>query len=62
MAVECTQLLFKLGYFEIDDILHNCLGAMIGYGGVSLLRKLLWRIRGVQDSSIPVPVSADELS
>ena len=62
MAVECTQLLFKLGYFEIDDILHNCLGAMIGYGGVSLLRRLLWRIRGAQDSSIPVPVPADELS
>jgi hypothetical protein len=39
MAVECTQLLFKLGYFEIDDILHNCLGAMIGYGGICLIRR-----------------------
>lgn len=62
MAVECTQLLFRLGFFEIDDILHNYLGAMIGYGGISLLRRLFRRIRGEQDSSIPAPVPAGSLS
>lgn len=40
LAVESTQLIFKLGFFEIDDLLHNCLGALIGYGHVCLFLKV----------------------
>ena len=43
LAVESTQLIFKLGWFEIDDNLHNCLGALIGYCLVCLCRMLLRR-------------------
>ena len=53
MAVECTQLLFRLGYFEIDDILNNCLGALIGFGGLSLWRMLLGRIMPRQTQREP---------
>lgn len=30
--IEIVQLVFRLGLFEFDDIIHNMLGAMIGYG------------------------------
>lgn len=29
---ELCQLVFCLGFFEFDDILHNTIGALIGYG------------------------------
>ena len=29
--IEVTQLLFKLGMFEFDDMFHNTLGAVMGY-------------------------------
>lgn len=62
MAVECTQFLFKLGYFEIDDILHNCLGAVIGYGGITLLRRMRQMVRNRQEGTVPLPAPADSLS
>lgn len=62
MAVECTQFLFKLGYFEIDDILHNCLGAVIGYGGITLLRRMRQMIRNRQEGAVPVPAPAGSLA
>ena len=30
--IELTQLLFSKGYFDVDDIFLNTLGALIGYG------------------------------
>lgn len=35
-GIEIIQLVFKLGLFEFDDVFHNVLGAVIGYG--------LWRV------------------
>ncbi|MDO5292516.1 MAG: VanZ family protein [bacterium] len=32
MLIELTQLLLKRGIFELDDIMNNTLGTMIGYG------------------------------
>lgn len=32
LVIEVTQLVFKLGLFELDDVFHNTLGAVIGYG------------------------------
>ena len=32
IAIECTQLIFKLGLFELDDVFHNTLGTVIGCG------------------------------
>lgn len=31
LGIEATQLQFKMGLFEFDDVLHNTLGAVIGY-------------------------------
>ena len=31
-TVECVQLLLKTGVFEMDDLLGNTLGALVGYG------------------------------
>lgn len=30
--VEITQLVFRIGLYEFDDMFHNVLGAAIGYG------------------------------
>lgn len=35
LSLELGQLIFRLGLFEFDDVFHNTLGAVIGYG--------LWR-------------------
>ena len=32
LFIECIQMLFKRGIFELDDILGNTVGTMIGYG------------------------------
>lgn len=34
---ELSQLIFCLGFFEFDDILHNTLGALAGYGIYKIL-------------------------
>lgn len=39
VCIEVTQLVFKLGMFEFDDMFHNTLGALIGYGILILFRK-----------------------
>ena len=36
--VEGLQLYFKRGFAEVDDVIHNTLGCIIGYGLYSLLR------------------------
>ena len=32
LCIEVFQLVTKRGYFEIDDLIHNTLGVVIGYG------------------------------
>lgn len=44
-SIECTQYLFKLGYFEADDILYNCFGALIGYIMGLAVKKLFVSVR-----------------
>lgn len=36
LSLELGQLIFRLGLFEFDDVFHNTLGAVIGYGLFSL--------------------------
>lgn len=38
-AIELSQLHFNLGLFEFDDVLHNTLGALLGY---ALFRLITW--------------------
>lgn len=44
-AIEISQLYFNKGIFELDDIMDNAVGAMIGYGFFTLWNYLLTRIR-----------------
>lgn len=32
LTIELLQLITKRGYFEIDDLIHNILGAFVGFG------------------------------
>lgn len=40
LAIELCQMLFHLGWFEVDDILHNVLGT---YLGICLYRRAVRR-------------------
>jgi len=39
-AIEVLQLIFKRGLCETDDVIHNVVGCMIGYGVVAVWRNL----------------------
>ena len=38
VLIEMSQLLLRRGFSEIDDVFHNVLGSVIGYGFLCLLR------------------------
>ncbi len=38
VGIEALQFLFKKGFTEVDDVMHNILGCMIGYGVIALAR------------------------
>lgn len=39
LTIELLQLLLKVGIFDVDDILLNTLGGIIGYGCFALVKK-----------------------
>ena len=39
-SIELLQLIFKKGLCEIDDVIHNVLGCMIGYGVAFLIKRI----------------------
>ena len=45
LLIETSQILFHRGVFELDDIMNNFLGAVIGYGFYRFLRWLLLHFR-----------------
>lgn len=45
LAFELTQLIFRFGNFDVDDLILNTLGGVLGYFVLSLLFKLIYRIR-----------------
>ena len=46
LGVETIQLITGRGYFQVDDILTNVLGGIIGYWMFWLVYHTLQRIRG----------------
>lgn len=40
LFIEVMQFAFKLGYAEVDDLIHNILGTIFAYGMCALLSKL----------------------
>ena len=41
LIIELIQLVTRRGLFEFDDIIHNTLGAVIGFGIYALLGKVM---------------------
>lgn len=40
VSVEAMQFLFKRGLSEVDDIIHNTLGCMIGFMIVAIIKRI----------------------
>lgn len=45
-GIELIQLFFRIGLFEFDDIVHNTLGAVIGYGIAEVGKRFLTFVAG----------------
>lgn len=41
VVVELLQLVFQKGFCEVDDVMHNTLGCLIGYGGYMMIKTLI---------------------
>lgn len=39
ISIETLQYFFHRGFSEVDDVIHNTIGCLIGYGVYSLLKK-----------------------
>ena len=54
LSIELTQLIFKLGWFETEDILNNVIGTALGlfvsWCLTALIRKI-WKSKDVQQSN-----------
>lgn len=46
LSVEALQYFFKLGVSEFDDLMHNTLGCLIGYGIYKMVQASWLRIHG----------------
>ena len=44
LSIECIQLLFKIGFFDVDDIILNFIGSLLGMGINKILIKESWTI------------------
>lgn len=51
IIIELTQFIFALGWCEIDDVITNTAGAMMGYWGYVVIRKNCMRYRGEKRNS-----------
>ena len=40
-GIELTQFVFRLGYCELDDVLNNTIGTVVGFGIWNLLSVLM---------------------
>jgi len=41
LSLECFQVFFSLGIFDVDDLLLNTSGGLLGYGAIKLYRRLI---------------------
>ncbi len=45
VLAEISQFVFKLGIFEVDDIIANTIGTCIGVFITVLAKKITWKIK-----------------
>ena len=53
LLIECIQLVFRRGIFELDDILGNTIGAMIGYGLFAIALLIVNKIKKRESKIVP---------
>ena len=41
--IEATQYIFNLGWCELDDVISNTAGALIGFGCYVIVQKLIYK-------------------
>ena len=41
LCIECLQLVLKVGFFEVTDLVMNTLGAFVGAGEAFMIRRFL---------------------
>lgn len=51
IGIESLQFFFKKGFSEFDDVMHNTLGCIMGYGIYTLTRQLCGCLLGKNESS-----------
>ena len=45
VSIEALQFVFRKGFSEVDDLIHNILGCLLGYGAY---RMVAWFIRNIR--------------
>jgi len=48
MALESAQIILRVGVFDVDDIILNVLGAIVGYGAFVYIKSIFRNTRGIQ--------------
>lgn len=43
MVIEILQLVTSRGLMEFDDVIHNCIGTVFGFGVMMIVRRLIQR-------------------
>lgn len=45
LSIELTQLITRIGCFELDDLFNNTLGAVLGFAAQFILRRVIQNVR-----------------
>lgn len=41
LSLECAQIVFSMGSFDVDDLILNTFGGLLGYGAYFIMKRLL---------------------
>lgn len=53
LSLECLQFVFTLGSFDVDDLILNTFGGLLGYWVIKVYRKFIVNtLRGAQDRGV----------
>lgn len=59
LCIEIGQLVMHRGFCEVDDLLHNCLGTLIGYGIAALISRTILINKRKGQSAVSEELPAD---
>ncbi len=47
ISIEFLQLVLKKGFTEVDDVIHNTIGCLLGYGAYCLVDRFIQKVRSI---------------